>query len=133
AGVAARIEQLAARRVAVEVLAAAAAQLQRCFPLGGIADPFADVLESQNRGSSACASAPPRTCMRPYSEQRASVGTALPGLSRPRASKARFTAWKHSSSPAPNCTHIWLIFSTPTPCSPVMVPPTATHFSSTSP
>src|SRR5258708_3769255 len=70
--------------------------------------------------------------MRPYSAQRASVGTALPGLSRRAGSNAAFTARNISSSSGWNCTHIWLIFSTPTPCSPVMVPPTSMHFSSTS-
>src|SRR5439155_19513229 len=132
AGVGARVEQLAARLVAVEVLAAAAAETQRETPIGGVADPLAESLQAQNRGSSGCGAAPRRTCLRPYSAQRASVGTALPGLSSPCGSKARFTAWNSSSSCAPNCVHIWLIFSTPTPCSPVIVPPTATHFSSTS-
>src|SRR5947207_6946791 len=132
AGIVTRIEHLAARRVAEEALAAATAQLERRAALRREADAILQGGEAQKRGSSACASLPPCTCMRPYSAQRASVGTALPGLSRLRASKARFTAWNRSSSAARNCVHIWLIFSTPTPCSPVIVPPTATHFSSTS-
>ena len=43
-----------------------------------------------------------------------------------RRPSARGTA---SSSSLLNCAHIWLIFSRPTPCSPVMLPPTATHSS----
>src|SRR5262249_21263049 len=132
AGVATRVEQLAARFVAVEVLAAAAAQPQRRGARGRRADLVLQCRGRQKRASSGCGSAPPWTCMRPYSAQRASVGTALPGLSRARGSKARFTAWNSSSSSGRNCVHIWLIFSTPTPCSPVIVPPTATHFSSPS-
>ncbi|MCY1435467.1 hypothetical protein D9M71_515640 [compost metagenome] len=53
----------------------------------------------------------------------------LPGLSRPLGSKADFTAWKVVSSSALNWAHIWLIFSRPTPCSPVMLPPTSTQSS----
>jgi hypothetical protein len=37
------------------------------------------------------------------------------------------------SSSLLNCTHIWLSFSTPTPCSPVTVPPTSTQSSRMSP
>ena len=48
-----------------------------------------------------------------------------PGLSSACSSNACFTAWKVSSSSGRNCTHIASIFSTPTPCSPVMVPPTS--------
>src|SRR5262249_43605401 len=117
AGIAARVEDLAARRVAVEVLAAAAAQAERGAARRGLANPFLEDLD-QKRGSSGCGSLPPCTCMRPYSAQRARVGTALPGLSRPAGSKACFTARNSSSSSGRNWTHIWLIFSTPTPCSP---------------
>src|SRR5262249_50982509 len=130
--VAAGVEKLAARLVAVEVLAAAAAQAQRRIALVGFPDTVLKLCEIQKRGSSGCGSLPPRTCMRPYSAQRASVGTAFPGLSSIAGSNARFTARKSSSSSGRNWTHIWLIFSTPTPCSPVIVPPTSTHFSSTS-
>src|SRR5262249_43742004 len=76
--VAAGVEKLAARLVAVEVLAAAAAQAQRRLVLGGFPDTVLKRCEIQKRGSSGCGSLPPRTCMRPYSAQRASVGTALP-------------------------------------------------------
>src|SRR5687767_4508928 len=131
AGVAARVEHLAARRVAVEILGAAAAQAQGAAERRSFANRLGEGFD-QKRASSGCGSTPRCTRMRPYSAQRASVGMALPGLSRPSGSKARFTPWKSSSSPAPNCTHIWFTFSTPTPCSPVIVPPTATHFSSTS-
>src|SRR6185295_693912 len=130
-GIAARIENLAARHVAVEVLAAATAQAQRHATRRGLANPLLEEL-GQKRGRSACGNLPPCTCIRPYSAQRASVGTALPGLSSPAGSKTCLTARNSSSSSGRNCTHIWLIFSTPTPCSPVIVPPTATHFSSTS-
>src|SRR5687767_4640690 len=83
ARVAARIEELAARRVAVEVLAAAAAQEERRRLSRRRADALLELGQAQNRGSSGCAVFPPCTRMRPYSAQRASVGTALPGLSRP--------------------------------------------------
>jgi hypothetical protein len=66
------------------------------------------------------------TCIFPYSAQRTSVGITLPGLSRPAGSKARLTAAICSRSAAENCTHIDDSFSTPTPCSPVTVPPIAT-------
>src|SRR5690349_10055572 len=92
AGIGACIDDFAARRVAVEVLAAAAAQSQREPSIGGVADPVAESLERQKRGSSGCGSLPPWTCMRPYSAQRASVGTAFPGLSKPCRSNACFTA-----------------------------------------
>src|SRR6185369_17611180 len=130
AGIAPGVEDLAARRVAVEVLAAAA-QAQRRATCRCLANPLLEEL-GQKRGRSACGSLPPCTCMRPYSAQRARVGTALPGLSSPAGSKACLTARNSSSSSGRNCTHIWSIFSTPTPCSPVIVPPTAMHFSSTS-
>src|SRR5580765_6608101 len=79
AGVAARVEHLTARRITVEVLAAAAAQAQRLPALGGIPDLLLEGFD-QKRGSSACGSLPPCTCIRPNSAQRARVGTALPGL-----------------------------------------------------
>ena len=69
-------------------------------------------------------------CIRPISAQRCSVGTALPGFSSPCASNARLTPRKRSSSAGANCMHMSPIFSTPTPCSPVIVPPTSTHSSS---
>ncbi len=85
---------------------------------------------AQNRSSSGWASAPRCTCMRPNSAQRASVGTALPGFSRPAGSKAALHARGTARArPCRNCTHIWSIFSTPTPCSPVMVPPHSTQSS----
>ena len=83
----------------------------------------------QNRGRSANGSRPSRTCIRPYSAQRLKVGITLPGLRSPFGSKASFTAAKAARSASENCTHIELIFSSPTPCSPVMVPPTAMHSS----
>src|SRR5258708_1437454 len=96
AGMGAGVEQLAARLVAVEILGSAAAQPQGRAMGGCLPDSPLEIGEGQNRGSSACGSLPPLTRMRPYSAQRASVGTALPGLSRPRGSKARFTARKAS-------------------------------------
>ena len=91
AGVATRVEDLSLERVAVEILGAAAAQAQRLLPSGCGPDPVLELLDRQKRGSSGCGSLPPCTRMRPYSAQRASVGTALPGLSRPFGSNARFT------------------------------------------
>src|SRR5690606_18491653 len=78
AGVAAGVEDLALGRVAIEVLGAAAPHAQRAPARRGLADAFLERFEAQNRGSSGCGSAPPRTCMAPYSAQRTSVGTALP-------------------------------------------------------
>ncbi len=46
----------------------------------------------QKRSSSGNGSRPPCTCIPPSSAQRASVGTALPGLSRRGGSKACFSA-----------------------------------------
>ena len=66
------------------------------------------------------------TCMRPYSAQRCSVGITLPGFSSPLGSKACFSASICVRSSGLNCTHMLLSFSTPTPCSPVTVPPSAT-------
>ena len=130
AGIAARIEQVAAQRFAVEILRAGATQTQRRVVRMRRDDAVAQyrrarVHRVQNRGSSANGNAPPCTCMRPYSAQRASVGIALPGLSRPRSSNARLTAKNASRSAVENCTHIELIFSMPTPCSPVIVPPSS--------
>src|SRR5690606_26105039 len=96
-----------------------------CSPCPGIAR----LPGPQNRSSSGNRSCPRCTCIFPYSAQRARVGIALPGLSRPAGSKARLTAKKASRSAGENCTHIELIFSTPTPCSPVMVPPYSTQVS----
>ena len=73
------------------------------------------------------------TCMAPNSAQRARVGMVLPGLSNPAGSKAALIAAKAASSTGVNWTHIWLIFSRPTPCSPVMVPPTSTQSSRIAP
>ncbi|MCY1374205.1 hypothetical protein D9M69_615320 [compost metagenome] len=50
----------------------------------------------------------------------------LPGFSSDLVSKARFTLNICSFSSGENCTHMLLSFSTPTPCSPVTVPPMAT-------
>src|SRR5690554_2092305 len=83
----------------------------------------------QKRSSSGKGNSPLWICMAPNSAQRFSVGMFLPGLSRPSGSNAAFTAWKVSSSSSLNCEHIWLIFSRPTPCSPVIEPPTATQSS----
>src|SRR5699024_9009774 len=82
---------------------------------------------AQNRSRWGKGSLPSCTCMAPNSAQRCRVGTALPGLSSPGGSKAAFTAWNWVSSSGGNCTHIWSIFSTPTPCSPVIVPPCSRH------
>ena len=79
-----------------------------------------------NRGMSANGSTPRRTCILPYSAQRASVGITLPGLSRPFASNAAFSRSICSRSSGLNCTHIEFSFSIPTPCSPVTVPPNCT-------
>src|SRR5690606_15702900 len=81
----------------------------------------------QNRSSSGWGNCPAWTCMDPNSAQRFKVGTFLPGLSSVSGSNAALRLWKNSSSSLLNWAHIWLIFSRPTPCSPVMVPPTSTH------
>ena len=88
----------------------------------------------QNRGSSGCGSWPPWTCIAPHSAQRCSVGHGLAGVEQPVGVERALHGVETRRAPAwPNCTHIWLIFSTPTPCSPVMVPPTSTQSSRISP
>src|SRR5512139_899955 len=129
AGEPAGAQHLAFVCVAVEGLAAAALDDEwRVARVRG-ADALDQGVDHQNLGSSGCGSWPPRTCIAPHSAQRCSSGTALPGLSRVAGSNAAFTSWKRVSSGVLNCAHIWLIFSSPTPCSPVMVPPTSTHSS----
>src|SRR5471032_621961 len=83
----------------------------------------------QKRSSSGKGSLPMCTCIAPNSAQRCRVGMFLPGFSMPLGSKAAFTAWNRVSSSLLNWAHIWLIFSRPTPCSPVILPPTFTHSS----
>src|SRR5258706_11520501 len=80
-------------------------------------------------GSPGCGKAPPFTRIAPYSAQRCSVGTALPGFKSPSGSNAALTAGNVARSAGRNWLHIWLIFSMPTPCSPVIVPPTSMHSS----
>src|SRR5690606_32755069 len=124
-----------AMAVAVERLGAAAADEQRLVARVRGHDLLAELGQDefhggdQKRGMSGKRSSPPCTCILPYSAQRASVGMTFSGLSSPRGSKARLTARNRSSSSRENCTHIWLIFSMPTPCSPVTVPPTCTQSS----
>ncbi len=84
---------------------------------------------TQYRSSSGNGTAPPCTCIPPISEQRDSVGTALPGFSSPCGSNTARSRWNCASSASLNWLHIWSTFSMPTPCSPVMVPPAATHSS----
>src|SRR5688572_25527662 len=81
--VAARIQHFAEERVTVEVLGPAAAQSNWFSPGCGGPDAVLEFHQTQKRGSSGCGSCPPCTRMRPYSAQRASVGTALPGFSSP--------------------------------------------------
>ena len=57
----------------------------------------------------------------------AGSGTALPGIEQAVRVERALDAWNAASSAAENCAHIWLIFSMPTPCSPVIVPPTSMH------
>src|SRR5438132_3862068 len=127
------VERIALARLAVEILAAAAADAQRLLARRMLAHAFAqpgdEGLGHQNRGMSGRGTCPPRTCVPPHSAQRLSEGTALPGFKIESGSKARFTSWKAAISGARNCTHICRSFSIPTPCSPVMVPPAATHSS----
>src|SRR5690606_14193132 len=120
----------------VEAFAAAAAKIERLPGLGSGLDALLQLgaavfaLHShQKRSNSGNGSCPRCTCMAPNSAQRLRVGMALPGLSSPSGSKAALIAKNCSSSALLNCTHIWLIFSTPTPCSPLMVPPTSMHSS----
>src|SRR6185312_1893894 len=119
---------------AVEILRPAAADVQRGaafrVPAHELAESGDEVVgHGQNLGMSGRGTAPPRTRIPLHSVQRRSVGTALPGLRMPAGSNAAFTAWKAAISAGRNCTHICASFSTPTPCSPVIVPPTATHAS----
>ena len=76
---------------------------------------------------------PPFTRIAPYSAQRCSVGTILPGLSSPCGIERRLDRVElRELRGARTGVHIWLIFSMPTPCSPVMVPPTSMHSSRSS-
>src|SRR5262249_32642571 len=107
------IQQLAVDRFAVEILRSRAAQLQRCprcFCSEHALTQHDEIWihRIQKRGSSGWGSAPPRTCIFPYSAHRASVGMALPGLSSPAGSKAFLTAKKAARSWGENCTHIEL-------------------------
>ncbi|ABA49505.1 hypothetical protein BURPS1710b_3344 [Burkholderia pseudomallei 1710b] len=92
-------------------------------------DPLGARARRQKRGRSGCGSSPPRTCIRPYSAQRARVGMPLSGFSSSGGSNARLIAKNASHSSRENCTHIEFSFSTPTPCSPVTVPPNSTQVS----
>ena len=78
---------------------------------------------------SAAAGRGERACCRTR-RSGASVGTALPGLSRPCGSNARLDAEEAlelgRARTARTCR---ASFSTPTPCSPVIVPPTSMHSS----
>ena len=78
----------------------------------------------QKRGNSGCGTAPACTCNRPNSAQRCSDGMPLSGFSRPVGIERALDAAKRAPAPAPRtgCTSA-LIFSMPTPCSPVIVPP----------
>ena len=66
-----------------------------------------------------------------HRSRRSEPASARPcrGSAGPSGSNTRLMAWNTSSSAEPNCVHIGPSFSTPTPCSPVTVPPTATQSS----
>ena len=122
------VEVLACRRRTCAAACCALRRLHaRCAELSDACSMRVLASESRQVGKRQLA-AGARACA-PYSAQRCSVGIALPGLSRPCGSNARLTPWKASAARPANCAHIWLSFSTPTPCSPVIVPPTATHSS----
>ena len=135
AGVAARVEQ--SRRAArcrrnpcCRRRGCAAALPRRARRRGCAPGRSSSIRSAAARGAAAARRA--RACA-PNSAQRCSVGHGLAGIEQARADRRRASPRGTApSSAAPNCTHIWLIFSTPTPCSPVMVPPTSTHFSSIS-
>src|SRR6185437_147386 len=125
-------QRFALHLTAEEVLGTATDDRQRGLPFDRVDHARPDVRarivrHGQNRSSSGNGNSPAWTCRPPYAAQRFSSGTALPGLSRPLGSNAALIAWNCVSSAEENWSHIWLIFSTPTPCSPVMVPPTSTH------
>src|SRR5690606_844232 len=139
AGVRTGVELLAFHPPAQEGLAVAAADAQAVALLQGalhlVEQAWRAVLlwnnaGHQKRSSSGWGNCPAWICMEPNSAQRFRVGIFLPGLSRVCGSKAAFRRWKNCSSSLLNWAHIWLIFSRPTPCSPVMVPPTSTQSSS---
>src|SRR5690242_12927218 len=109
-------KRFALRLTPEKVLGAAADDRQRRPPFDRVDHARPDfragiAQRAQNRSSSGNGSSPPWTCRPPYSAQRFSSGTALPGLSRPSGSKAALIAWNCDSSAEENWSHIWLIFS----------------------
>ena len=127
-----------ASALAVEVLGARAPQAQRAARCGAAAStrsrsfsesvPGALMPLRSAAGRDGAGRRGARASCRTRRSAR-SVGIALPGFSRPAGSKASLTRKEAARSAAENCTHIELIFSSPTPCSPVMVPPSSTHSS----
>src|ERR1700678_2222710 len=129
----AQLERLAPGRFSVEGLGIAAADIEARPSRARVENPVSQAVgrrttsgrQHQNLGSSGNGIIPRCTCILPYSAQRERVGITLPGFNISAGSKARFTAMNCSRSSGENCTHMELSFSTPTPCSPVTVPPSS--------